>query len=224
MTQLKDFYEDYWEHRKEINHLYTDKVPGRIQDAICIIDDHNPNRVLDAACGEGTLGRMLGDRCEKIGIDISEEAVKMASHNYNETVQMDLENEEISKAVKGKFDAVVSLEVLEHVFRPDDVLENLRNVMTEDGVLISSFPNFVHWKYRFDMVRGQTPQDYTLYSESEHIQDFTMAAFEKLLRNAGFEVIQWHPQYSMPRLLPSAVGRFSPSLFANQIVVESAKV
>ena len=221
MKDMEDFYEGYWEHRKEIDHLYSDRVPGRLAKTVEILDNHKINTVLDVGCGEGTLGQILDEKYETVGVDISNEALQLANDHYDTTRQVNIEKEDLSSVVDTDFDAVVCLELLEHVFQPDGVLQNIRSVISEGGLLISSFPNFVFWEYRLDMLRGRPPQEYTLYSEAEHIQDFTMGTFEKLLDETGFAVEQWYPQYSTPKPIPSSFGRVRPALFANQIVVES---
>ena len=221
MKDMQDFYEGYWEHRKEIDHLYSSRTPGRITKTVEILNNHDVSKILDVGCGEGTLGQILSDKYQIVGIDISEQALQLASSHYDSTKQANIEQDDLTTIVDDEFDAVVCLELLEHVFHPEEVLQNIQSVIRRDGVFISSFPNFVFWKYRFDMLRGHPPQNYTLYSEAEHIQDYTMETFEMLLRNSGFDVEEWHPLYSTPSLIPSFFGRARPSLFANQIVVES---
>ncbi len=218
---MKDFYEGYWEHRKETDHLYSDWAPGRLIKAVELLNSYKINRVLDVGCGEGTLGRILDEEYETVGVDISSQALQLANKHYDTTKQVNIETDDLASVVNDNFDAVVCLELLEHVFYPNKVLQNIRSVINNDGLFISSFPNFVFWEYRVDMLRGRPPQNYTLYSEAEHIQDFTMRTFEQLLNDTGFAVKEWHPQYSTPKLIPSSFGRIRPSLFADQIVVES---
>ena len=219
MKDMKDFYEGYWGYRKEKDHLYSNQVPGRLPAAIDLLNDQRITSILDVGCGEGTLGQMLGGEYKTVGVDISEQALEMASEHYDSTKQMNVEDMDLSSALDMQFDAVVCMELLEHVFQPKKVLQNIRTVMHDDSLLITSFPNFVFWKHRLDMIKGKTPQNYTVYSEAEHIQNFTFENFGQLIEQAGFTVDQWYPQYSTPKIIPVFFGRIRPSLFASQVVV-----
>jgi 2-polyprenyl-6-hydroxyphenyl methylase/3-demethylubiquinone-9 3-methyltransferase len=220
MKNMESFYEQYWKYRKETNHVYSN-APRRITQTSEILAEYEIQKILDIGCGEGMLGRVLDDRYEIIGIDISDQALNLASDHYDNTRQLNVEKENLTDISYSDFDAVVCLELLEHVFNPEDVLQEILSIIHKDGLFISSFPNFVFWRYRLDMLRGLPPQDYTLYSELEHIQDFTIESYGKLIRNVGFDIKQWHPQCPLPKLIPQFFGQMRPSLFANQIVVES---
>lgn len=109
---MEDFYEGYWEHRKEIDHLYSDRVPGRLAKTVEILDSHKINTVLDVGCGEGTLGRILDEKYEIVGVDISNQALQMANSHYDTTRQVNIEKEDLASVVDvdSEFDAVVCLE------------------------------------------------------------------------------------------------------------------
>ena len=221
MADVREFYEDYWEHREEIDHMYEDWTPKRIRTALSLIEQHGCQEILDIGCGEGTLGQLLDDDLYIVGTDISTRAVEAASEYYDKTHVVDVEETELVEYFTQSFDCVVCLEILEHLFDPEHVLESVRTTLDDDGILITSFPNFVYYRYRLDMLFGRVPQDYTLYSSSEHTQNFTIESFLNLLDNAGFDDHELYPSYKGPKLVPRFLQKRNPALFANQIVVKS---
>ena len=62
-NSLKNFYEDYWEHRKSIGKIHTRKdfyIPQRLKVAISMLPDvESKISILDAGCGEGALGMLM---------------------------------------------------------------------------------------------------------------------------------------------------------------------
>src|SRR3990170_1213866 len=189
----KEFYEEYWKQRENENYIHTKNnmwIPPRIRIAVnMILRDYNINgnksiRVLDVGCGEGAFGRLLTERLKDqvdiVGCDISNTALTRASSHYSCVFQADIEkNELVEKLYSQRFDYIILLEVLEHLFRPGKVLSQCYEILKDDGVLLASFPNIAWYKYRIDMLMGNFPKNYLLYP-GEHIQNFTLDSFYNL--------------------------------------------
>ncbi|MGK5049574.1 class I SAM-dependent methyltransferase [Janthinobacterium sp. GB4P2] len=131
-------------------------------------------RVLDIACGEGYGSRMLKEwgASEVLGIDVSQEAIEHARHNFGrEGVEFHCSPaEDLPKLLAGQgFDLIVSLETIEHLREPERFLADLRQVLNPGGCIIISCPN--DWwyfpseqeknpyhvrKYHFEEFRSQT--------------------------------------------------------------------
>jgi SAM-dependent methyltransferase len=100
-------------------------------------------RVLDAGCGTGYgLAMLLAEGPESVtGVDLSEEAVAEAGRRLGDDAELvradvrDLPFEEDS------FDMVVCFEVIEHVERQRDALDELKRVLRPGGMLLISSPN-----------------------------------------------------------------------------------
>jgi len=218
MRDLEDFYNDYWDFRKASGYLSTNNTPERIFSANNIIEKHEPRNILDVGCGEGQLGNILPDYIKKIGIDISTEALEIADEHYDETYCLNIESDSLFEVFENReFECIICLETLEHLFYPDMALQNMADLIEEDGLLITSFPNSVYWKHRLDMLFGRKLRSYTIYNDAEHIQDFTLNSFKSLLENAGFE-----PQLEVPHTyqsIPRWLIELRPSLLASQIVI-----
>lgn len=102
-------------------------------------------RVLDCSCGLGYGSAMLAERGAEhvVGVDIAPEAIEYARQHYGrpgiEFVTADALT--LSPADWGKFDLIVSLEMIEHVPHPTRLLDVFRALLADDGVLALSCPN-----------------------------------------------------------------------------------
>jgi SAM-dependent methyltransferase len=104
-------------------------------------------RVLDAGCGAGYGSAELADVAESVtAVDIAPEAVEYARAHYA------LPNLAFHQAsctalpfASGAFDLVVAFEVIEHLEKWRDFLEEVRRVLAPAGQLIVSTPNRLYY-------------------------------------------------------------------------------
>ncbi len=104
-------------------------------------------RVLDAGCGAGYGSAELADVAETVtGIDIAPEAVEYARAHY---ALHNLSFEQASCTQlpygDGVFDLVVAFEVIEHLEKWRDFLQEVRRVLAPAGQLIVSTPNRLYY-------------------------------------------------------------------------------
>lgn len=114
--------------------------------------------VLDIACGEGYGSSLLALWGAKsvLGVDISEESILKAEKNFGSKLVSFARHsaESILEMVGGKkFELIVSFETVEHVNDPRKFLENIKNLLSIDGVMLVSCPND-YWYYA---VGGSNP-------------------------------------------------------------------
>lgn len=196
------------------------------------LTDLPPSKVLDLGCSSGLLServRALGHRVT--GVD--REAFPETLERVDEFAVGDLEDG-IPAEVGSGFDVVIAADVLEHLRRPEDLLEEVKRVMKPDGRLVVSVPNFGHWYPRGRSVLGIFDYDQRGILDKTHYRFFTRKSLTRMLRNAGFEVRR-HSEVGLPfdvlagdggslgtRLLRRA-DRVSvslrPTLFAYQFVL-----
>ena len=108
---------------------------GQIADRI--VTDLNPTNVLDAGCAWGILVETLRDRgVEAWGIDISEYAISQVEERIKPFCWVG----SIADDLPGKYDLIVSIEVLEHMDKRDaeGAIKNLCDY--SDRILFSSSP------------------------------------------------------------------------------------
>lgn len=99
-------------------------------------------RVLDAGCGTGYGSELLvrEGASAVVGVDIDDGMIDAATAAASAATFMRVDLRNIPGQLRD-FDAVVCFEVLEHIDRPEAVLDALVDVLQPDGVFIVSSPN-----------------------------------------------------------------------------------
>jgi 2-polyprenyl-3-methyl-5-hydroxy-6-metoxy-1,4-benzoquinol methylase len=98
--------------------------------------------VLDLGCGTGYGTQYLAKYVKKItGIDVDREAIKFARKNYPHK-NLEYKVADISSLNgTGKYDVIVSFEVIEHLKNPKSFISKAHKMLKKGGTLIISTPN-----------------------------------------------------------------------------------
>lgn len=147
-----------------------------------------PSKVLDLGCGDGSVAAALRrEGHHVVGIDASvSDGVK---EQVDEFIQADLDAglpPELEGL--GPFDAVLAADVLEHVRRPDRLLDEVHDVLAPEGSLWVSVPNFAHWYPRLRVALGRFDYDRRGILDHTHLRFFTRSSFEKLVGDHGWTI------------------------------------
>lgn len=113
-------------------------------------------RVLDVGCGDGALLEHLS-RVKNVdgrGVEISQNGVNACVARGLSVIQGDADFD-LADYPGAAFDYVILSQTIQATERPRDVLTHLLRI---GKCAIVSFPNFGHWKVRFDLLwRGRMP-------------------------------------------------------------------
>ncbi|MEA3312203.1 MAG: class I SAM-dependent methyltransferase [candidate division WOR-3 bacterium] len=132
-------------------------------------------RLLDLACGTGFGSEILSDVGEVVGVDISEESVGYANSHYkNSNTSFKLGNADNKSFLEGlrEFDAVVSLETIEHLADHYAYLKWVNKALRPGGALVVSFPS----TFTMD------------WAVPHHKRDISRSAARRLFAECGFEI------------------------------------
>lgn len=134
--------------------------------------------VLDIACGIGYGSNILARAGhDVVGMDIDAEAIAYARKHYaHPRVRFEVRDGS-SPGELGKFDVAVSLETVEHIADPRDLLKSLRVATPR---LIASVPN-----------EDVFPHGGVI---AFHFRHYTAGQFEALLNECGWGVTGWYGQ------------------------------
>ena len=150
-------------------------------------------RILDVGCYDGTIAKELEKNYNHvIGLDIAENAVKMARKKGIEAYQLNTELESFPKSL-GKFDVVIAGELMEHLFNPDIFLEKVWHILWPKGHLVLTTPNLAGLGSRLCLLLGNSPwmiENDILPGKSGHIRYFTPSSLKDLIHRHGFKVIE----------------------------------
>jgi len=128
-------------------------VQRRVENIVCMSDIQCNHTILDAGCGTGTPLLVLSRFARTIiGIDLSLKSVRRAKSKLRKIFHCDVHllgaDVEYLPFKNKVFDAVVSIELLEHVSKPRKVLMEQKRVLNINGRVAASVPNMLcPWHY-----------------------------------------------------------------------------
>ena len=116
--------------------LNLDKSPHSTHSIIPRLAGKKNALVLDVGCNNGLIGREIIrlNQSSIDGIDINGEALKEAGISYRKVFKRDLYNSKLEIEAE-KYDYIIFSDILEHLPRPDLILQDARNYLKDDGKL-----------------------------------------------------------------------------------------
>lgn len=111
--------------------------------------------VLDVGCGWGVTLKHL-EKCghQVWGLDVGMAALNLLDGPGRRLILGDVENGHIPNEMHGKFDAVLALDVLEHLDFPELAIKNLIKLTRPGGLIIISVPAMMELWSEFDEIQG----------------------------------------------------------------------
>ncbi|MFM2375795.1 MAG: hypothetical protein RLZZ165_892, partial [Bacteroidota bacterium] len=118
-------------------------------------------RVLEIGCSGGGTGRLIKERLGVefyAGVELMPDAAKQAAGSIDwircDNIEEMIEQGRLGELPAGRFDAVLFLDVLEHLYNPWKVVHALSGILSAKGILVGSIPNagnlYVLWKIMQD--------------------------------------------------------------------------
>lgn len=175
----------------------THVIPYRAKRTAKILDEYvnRDARILDLGCGIGLSLHILAQIFPNVvGCDIDEKALQACQKILKEVgaagVELKKYNGHKLPFPNGTFDAVLSIEVVEHVKNPDLMLREIQRVLKRDGVLIITTPNKywpleTHYKLPFLSYLPQKLADYYVKisgrGEKYDVHELSYSDFYKLI-------------------------------------------
>jgi 2-polyprenyl-3-methyl-5-hydroxy-6-metoxy-1,4-benzoquinol methylase len=176
-----------------------------------VLEYLNVHRVLDLGSGNGALcARLSSAGYEAVGVEYDQHGVRIASAAYphirffNFGVQDDPAELLLSEK---PFDAVVSTEVIEHLYAPHRLPIYAKSCLRDGGYLILSTPYHGYLKNLALSVLNKWDSHHTPLWHGGHIKFWSRSTLTQLLAANGFRVIGF-----------SGVGRV-PYLWKSMVVV-----
>lgn len=183
-------------------------IAPRILDLVLAL---GAKRVLDLGSGNGALCAELARAgCDAVGVEYDRQGVDLARLSYpgqrfyNYGVQDD-PDELLFR--EGRFDAVVSTEVIEHLFSPHLLPMYARGILKDRGHLILTTPYHGYLKNLALAAFGCWDKHHTPLWHGGHIKFWSRATLTRLLADNGFRVVGF-----------SGVGR-APYLWKSMVLV-----
>lgn len=181
------------------------------------LDMIKKGKVLDVGSGDGLFMEMLKQKnIISKGVDFSEEGVKKGKEKNLDVSLCDFSVEKLPFS-DSEFDHVVALDVLEHLYFPEDLLKEMVRVSKKN--IIIGVPNFNSLPARIQTLLGKIPENNT--AGKGHIYWFNLKVLEKLLKDNNLEIVDMKMNTFWGL---SFLTKIFPSIFALSFVLRAEKI
>jgi methionine biosynthesis protein MetW len=178
--------------------------------------------VLDIGCGDGLFLSMCKDKgIEAQGVDFSNVAVSHCKEQGLKAQQVDITAGALPFSNKG-FPVVVALDVLEHVYDPQELLQEMKRISSRN--IIIGVPNFSSLPARLQTLFGSVPENNRPHKG--HIYWFNWSVLRSLIEKNGLHIVALRVNAPWERIpligsVTRALANLFPNLFALSFVVQS---
>lgn len=149
------------------------------------------SRVLDLGGSSGYFSRWLVDAGHSVVLlDSDRESVAAAHSRGIDARVADLNSSVWSNSVGERFDAILMMDVLEHVTDPQATLHQARSLLSPEGRLLITGPNVAYWWMRLNLLRGRWDYADAGIMDRTHLWWFTFSTWRTLVEKAGYDVMK----------------------------------
>jgi len=156
------------------------------------------NRILDIGCGDGNTGKALKDQgkaVEVVGIEKVSEIAQIAETKIDKVICANVETIELPFN-EGYFEYILMGDVLEHLYDPWTLVNNMGRYLKKGGVLIASIPNIRNWCIIKSLVlKGEWNYSSDGLLDDTHLRFFTKKSILKLFSSEDFLVHRLIPEF-----------------------------
>ena len=166
--------------------------------------------VVDLGCGNGAfLSRLRGRGWKLSGVDLSTSGIAIARRQWPD-IRFEVADAtaDLISLGYGTYDAVISTDVIEHVFLPRLFAANCVRLLKPTGTLVISTPYHGYAKNLGIALTGEWDRHHDPLWDYGHIKFWSVRTLSELLFEAGFQGLEWR-----------GVGRFP--LFWNEMIIRA---
>ena len=196
-------------------------------------------QILDVGCGNGRLLQLLQEaghpEWNAVGLEFDEAAIQQCREMGFEAHAERIEDFSEKEIQKKRFDAVIMLQLIEHVEDPSLICERVYALLKDEGVFIIETPDLEGLDYRLFAGRWwghyHFPRHWNLFSQERlahmlEIHGFEILAHESLISTSAW-IISFH-NFFKDRGWPALFWRFfsyqNPLLLALAILVDTLRI
>lgn len=193
--------------------------------------------ILDIGCGNGDNARILNKNGRIIdGITLSEKEKENAQKYMSNIYIHNLENG-LPADLAYKYDVIICSHVIEHIAYPKNLLNDIKQRLAPNGILIVALPNIMVYQSRFRLLFGNFNYEESGIWDFTHLRWYTFKTGEELLLNNGFNVVKSFvsgdiPLLSLTKVIPFQIRQFlyrnvflkiSKGFFGGQLIYVATK-
>lgn len=171
-----------------------------------LLQKYQVQSMLDIGTGNGaTLPIWLANGYQVAAMEPDAEGYGFAKQHSNVDVRQFGVGMVLPDDWQHHFDAVVSLEVVEHLFNPLDLVQTAKNALSSNGIAIVSTPYHGYWKNLMLAVFGKWDFHHHPERVGGHIKFWSKATLTDLFESQGFRKLSFHGAGRLPLLWKSMV-------------------
>lgn len=167
--------------------------------------------VFEIGCGNGAAaGRLASLGYDVTGIEpVETQGARVASENFPACrFEAASVYEDLSRF--GRFDVVLSLEVVEHLYAPRRLAEEAARLVSPGGVVVVSTPYHGYLKNLALAAAGKWESHLQPLKEGGHVKFFSRATLGALFARAGLVEVEFHRVGRIPQFAKSMVCAYRP--------------
>lgn len=172
-----------------------------------------PRRLFELGCGNGATARLLASRgYDVVGVDPSASGVDIARRHTGERLRFEQASTgEDLRSRFGRFDVVLSLEVIEHCASPREFMRAFESVLAPGGLGILSTPYHGYFKNLAVAVSGRFDRHFDPLWEAGHVRFFSIAKLRDLFGEFDLRPLAFRRVGRIPILAKSVMAVVSPA-------------
>ncbi len=144
--------------------------------------------ICDLGCGNGHIsGRLAALGYRVTGVDASTSGIQIARRTYHAVEFIETLIDRGLGERLGHFDLVISSDVIEHLYRPSDLLEAARSLLKPGGQVLIGTPYHGYIKNLVLAATGKMDSHFSVLHDGGHIKFFSVRTLSRLITHHGFE-------------------------------------
>ena len=173
-------------HSIEDLHVYLRNISADERTSLSVLSSlvKPSTLVLDLGCGSGALGQHLATYhdCVIDGLTLSEVEAAHARPYYRHVHVSDLETCDLSAQFSNHtYDYIVCADVLEHLRKPERILDACRQLLSPTGQLLISVPNAGYCGLVAELMQGEFLYREEGLLDKTHLRFFTRRSLQRFL-------------------------------------------
>jgi SAM-dependent methyltransferase len=187
----------------ELHHHYT--TPA----IVAFLPTGKPLNIIDVGCGNGYLVNYLSRAGHRVvGIDVAEDGIEIARRTYPHLkFQIHSAYEKLDDLLGMPADAIISSEVIEHLYYPRRFLKNMYAALRPAGYLILTTPYHGYLKNIAISLLNGWDQHHHPEREGGHIKFFSEKSLRRILADQKFGDITFRNAGRVPFFWKSMICR-----------------